>query len=63
MSFDAADLQAIDDAIASGELRVQYRDRLVEYRSIKELLMARTVIQNEVSSTTARHSFIQVSKG
>jgi len=63
MAFTAADLQAIDDAIASGALIVEYRDRRVEYRSIKELMQARTVIQNAVAPTSKRHSFIQVSKG
>jgi len=43
-NFTTADLAAVDRAIVSGELRVKYRDREVEYRSIAELQKARAII-------------------
>lgn len=39
------DLAAIEKAIASGALRVEYNDRTVVYKSMDELLRARTVIR------------------
>lgn len=44
-NFTASDLAAIEAAIASGALRVEYNDRTVVYRSMKELLKAREVIR------------------
>jgi len=41
MAFTSADIDAIDRAIASGELRVRIGERDVTYRSIDELLTAR----------------------
>lgn len=38
------DLAAIEAAIASGARKVEYNDRTVEYRSIKELKEARDLI-------------------
>lgn len=49
MAFTASDLTAVETAIKSGELRVQYQDRLVLYRSIGELLKARDIIKSEVN--------------
>lgn len=39
------DLAAIEKAIASGALKVEYNDRTVTYRSIKELKEARELIR------------------
>ena len=50
MAFIAGDLTAVETAIKSGELRVQYQDRMVVYRSIPELLQARDVIAREVAA-------------
>lgn len=44
MAFTSDDLDAIERAIATGELRVSYADRTVEYRSMDELLKARQLI-------------------
>lgn len=38
------DLKAIEAAIASGALRVEYNDRTVVYRSIEDLMKARELI-------------------
>lgn len=49
MSFSQADIDAIDRAIATGELRVRFSGpggsyREVEYRSVDELIKARTLM-------------------
>lgn len=35
--FTVADLQALEKALISGEKRVKYNDKEVEFRSVKEL--------------------------
>ena len=50
MAWTAADLVAIDAAIASGVLRVSYKDRDVTYRSMEELLLAKAQIQGSIAS-------------
>jgi hypothetical protein len=60
-------LDAIEAAIASGELTVRFGDRTVTYRSMEELLQARAVIKDalaaESGAATDRFSFAQTSKG
>lgn len=67
MAWTQAQLEAIEAAIASGELTVRFGDRTVTYRSMEELLQARAVIKEalaaESGSTTDRFSFAQTSKG
>ena len=58
MAFVEADLTAVETAIKSGELKVQYQDRMVVYRSISELLRARDVIQSEVNAPATTKSRI-----
>jgi len=41
MAFTSSDLDAVDRAIASGELTVRSNDRMVTYRSMDELTAAR----------------------
>ena len=53
MAFVTADLTAVETAIKSGELRVQYQDRLVQYRSIAELLQARDFITRQIAAPSA----------
>jgi hypothetical protein len=52
MSWTTTDLTAIETAIASGELRVKFSDREVQYRSIDELLKARDVIKGVLSPSS-----------
>lgn len=52
MAFTAADLTAIDAAIASGELVVKKGDRQVTYRSMDELQKARQMISDALASST-----------
>ena len=65
MSWTSSDLTAIEKAIASGELSVQFADRRVQYRSIDELLKARDVIKQSIAlvgNSTARSTFAQFTK-
>lgn len=58
MAWTSTDITAIENAIASGELTVQYQDRRIVYRSLSELLRARDVIQaaiNTASATTTKN--------
>ena len=53
MAWTQADLDAIDEAIASGELVVQHSDgRRITYRSIHELKAARALILEAVDPPT-----------
>jgi hypothetical protein len=67
MAWTQQQLDAIETAIASGELTVRFGDRTVTYRSMDELLQARAVIKNaldaEAGTITDRFSFAQTSKG
>jgi hypothetical protein len=48
MSFTTANLDAIESAIASGELTVSFNDRTVTYRSINDLIKARNTIKAQL---------------
>lgn len=50
MALTQTDLDALDSAIASGELKVQLEGRSVEYRSIDQLLKARQHVAALVAS-------------
>lgn len=67
MPWTQQQLDAIEAAIASGELTVRFGDRTVTYRSVDELLQARAVIKEslatESGTVTDRFSFAQTSKG
>ena len=67
MSWTQTQIDAIEAAIASGELTVRFGDRAVTYRSMDELLQARAVIREslaaEAGTATDRFSFGQTSKG
>ncbi len=61
MAFTQTDLDAVDRAIASGELTVRTGDRMVTYRSMAELKEARSTIvsalavQSGTSAIYPRH--------
>jgi hypothetical protein len=66
MAWTQDQLDAIEAAIASGELTVRFGDRMVTYRSMDELLRARDVIRDGLAAQSGdakeRHSYGQVSK-
>lgn len=47
-SWTLADLTALEDAIKTGVKRVQYTDRVVDYRSLDEMLQIRDLIRLEL---------------
>ena len=54
MAFTQANLDAIEQAIASGELSVMHNGRRVEYRSMDDLLKARDAIKNALAGQAAQ---------
>ena len=63
MAFTQQDLDAINAAIATGQLEVESGGRKVRYRTIKELRDAREIIladlrSRNVAASTPRTSFI-----
>ena len=51
MAFTSTDLDNVNSAIATGELKVELNGRLVIYRSIDDLIKARTLISSELAAT------------
>ena len=50
MAFTAADVEAIERAIARGETKVRFADgREVTYRTVEDLLRARSAMQAETT--------------
>lgn len=45
---------ALEAALASGEKRVKYRDREVEYRSVEEIQQALADVRARMSGTSGR---------
>jgi len=63
MSFTLNQLEAIETAIASGELKVAYDGREVIYRSMDDLIKARNTISAALQSagtvtTKRKYSYI-----
>jgi len=52
MAFAASDLVAIETAIKSGELEVEYQDRRVKYRSMNELMKAHAIVKQALDEPT-----------
>lgn len=57
MALTQADLDALDRAIASSTLEVQFADRRVKYRSMDELIMARGHVASQISAASSRSGF------
>lgn len=53
MAFTQTDLDAVDRAIASGELSIRTNDRTVIYRSMPELREARAAIAAALAAQSA----------
>lgn len=64
MAFTEEQLEAIEAAIASGTLIVQYSDKRVEYRSFDDLLRARNLIREALGLTgKSKRIYAEHSKG
>lgn len=50
MAFTSADLDALDTAIARGELMVRIDDKMITYQNLKDMLLARRFIQSSISA-------------
>ena len=50
MAFTTAQLTALEEAIASGELTVSYEGKTVTYRSMKDLREAYDMIRSSLES-------------
>lgn len=48
VNFTTANLKVLEDAIASGVLRVEYNDRTVVYRKMDDMLKTRTLIRRSL---------------
>lgn len=56
--YTQATLDALDEAIASGHLRVKYADKEVQYRSMDELLRARAHVAKQLGQTNSRQRIL-----
>ena len=63
MAYTQTDLDAIQTAIASGELLVQFADRTVRYRSIDELRRAENRIARALATTRVKQHLVVANKG
>ena len=54
MPYNTTDLAAVRTALLKGERRVEYADRVVEYRSITELKLVEQDILRELQSGSGR---------
>lgn len=63
MAFTTTQLDAIEAALASGELEVEYDGKKVKYRSVDELRAARDLVRGEliaaglITDSTPRRSY------
>ncbi len=63
MAFTQAQLDAIDTAITSGALSVRFQDREITYRSLKDLLAARTIIATALGQPAIRQVRMETKTG
>ena len=49
MAYTQAQLDALQAALASGTLRVQYEDRMITYRDLDEIRQAIQIVQGELA--------------
>jgi hypothetical protein len=60
MPYTTDQLQALQNALASGELRVRFDDKEVQYRSVEELKAAIREVQDGLSAENPRVRHIRV---
>jgi hypothetical protein len=64
MAWTAADLSALEAAIASGVTKVKYQDREVTYGSLADMRAALAAMRRAIAgSTRPKFAFTQVGKG
>lgn len=52
--FTQSQLDALNAAIASGTLRVTYDGKTIEYRSMAELLQAKSIVERSLQPVASR---------
>ena len=64
MAFTQAQLDALEAAIATGTLEVRYGDKSVRYQSTADLIRARDIIKDQLSSSNpvSRSSYASFTK-
>lgn len=63
-SWTTEDLTNLEAAIKEGALKVKYRDKEIEYRSLDEMLKLRDIMRAELGITTrTARRFTNFSKG
>lgn len=63
MATTQADLDALDEAIASGTLQVRFADRQVTYRSLDEMLRIRARMDRALNGAGTRRVKIAARSG
>lgn len=63
MAWIQDDLDRIKRAIAQGVRRVQFKDRLIEYNSISEMLIAREAIEKDLNDQAAQAAGVTRPRG
>jgi hypothetical protein len=63
MAFTLNQLAALEAAMGSGELKVKYDGKEVEYRSMSDLLKAREVVRAELIAAGLLTSTAQTNRG
>ena len=59
MAWTQAQLTSLEAAIALGALEVEYEDRKVKYRSLKEMRSIRDSIRKELGLTTGEGKVVK----
>lgn len=60
MSYTTTQLDALKKALATGERRVSFGDKTVEYRSVEELREAIRTVEAELARTSGTSSKRQI---
>jgi hypothetical protein len=56
MAYTQAQLEALQEAMASGTLTVTYEGRSITYRSVQELQRAIAVVQNALNQQSGKRT-------
>lgn len=60
MTYTSEQLDALKRALATGERRVSFSDKMVEYRSIEELQAAIRTVEAELARTVGKSTKRQI---
>jgi hypothetical protein len=53
MAWTQTQLDALDEAISQGALKVKYSDKEVEYRSLNDMMQLRDIMRRDLGLNTA----------